>query len=171
MSDIEFPKINRRGLLGGVAKTAALVGGGGIAGFDLAANTTGGVSAAKAAPAISNKAEVKPGDLDEYYAFFSGGQSGEVRVLGLPSMREFARIPVFNRCSSTGWGLTNESRRVLTEGLLPATRNFLKIAAGRTTTATSIIHTCPSPTARTTAATSSSTTRRTAGWRAFAATS
>ncbi|GLI95665.1 TAT-dependent nitrous-oxide reductase [Methylocystis echinoides] len=130
MSDIEFPKINRRGLLGGVAKTAALVGGGGVAGFELATNTTVGVNAAKAAPAGANKAEVKPGDLDEYYAFFSGGQSGEVRVLGLPSMREFARIPVFNRCSATGWGLTNESRRVLTEGLLPATRTFLKNRGG-----------------------------------------
>ncbi len=118
MSDIEFPKINRRGLLGGVAKTAALVGGGSVAGFELATNTTVGVNTAKAATAASGKAEVKPGDLDEYYAFFSGGHSGEVRVLGLPSMREFARIPVFNRCSATGWGQTNESRRVLTEGLL-----------------------------------------------------
>src|SRR3974390_2643162 len=46
MSDNEFPTSNTRGLLGGAAKTAALVGGGGVAGFELASNTTVGVSAA-----------------------------------------------------------------------------------------------------------------------------
>ena len=114
--------VSRRDLLGGTATVAAMAGlaGAGIAGG--VALTSGGGSAQAAS--VPNKAEVKPGELDEYYMFHSGGQSGEVRIVGMPSMRELIRIPVFNRCSATGWGQTNESKKILAEGLLPETRAY-----------------------------------------------
>jgi nitrous-oxide reductase len=136
MSDNENGKgVSRRTLLGTTAAAAGVGLAGGVAfgtdgkGFVTAADAqtkTAAPKAPAARPAVLQKAEVAPGELDEYYTFFSSGQSGEMRIVGLPSMRELMRVPVFNRCSATGWGQTNESLKVLTEGLLPETREFLK---------------------------------------------
>jgi nitrous-oxide reductase len=128
--------LSRRQVLG-TSAAAAAAGATGLAG-GLALTADGAVSSAQAQnrppaqarPAVANKHEVKPGELDEYYVFFSSGQTGEIRIVGCPSMRELMRIPVFNRDSATGWGQTNESRKVLTEGLLPETREFLKDKGG-----------------------------------------
>lgn len=117
----EVSNVSRRQLLGGSAKLAAIAGAasvGGIAGM--------GIMTPKAAEAaIKAKYHVGPGDLDEYYGFWSSGQAGELRILGMPSMRELMRVPVFNRCSASGWGQTNESRKILRDGLLPETKKFL----------------------------------------------
>ena len=137
MSDNENGKsVSRRTLLGTTAAAAGvgLAGGVGLSsdGRGLVTSADAQTKAAPKAPAHSavQKTEVAPGDLDEYYVFFSSGQSGEMRIVGLPSMRELMRVPVFNRCSATGWGQTNESLKVLTEGLQPETREFLKTRGG-----------------------------------------
>ena len=124
--DNEGLGVTRRGLLGGTAKVAALAGVGGVAAGAGAAGLS--VIAPDARAAEAGSASVAPGELDEYYGFWSSGQSGEVRIIGIPSMRELMRIPVFNRCSATGWGHTNESLKILTDGLLPETKQYLASA-------------------------------------------
>ena len=134
LSGVAPDGISRRNLIGSTAKLAGIAGAGAIGGAGL-----GGLAREafaqqaerrQGAAAAPSSTDVRPGDLDEYYGFCSSGQTGEVRIMGLPSMREIMRIPVFNRDSATGWGLTNESRKVLTEGLLPASRKFLETRGG-----------------------------------------
>jgi nitrous-oxide reductase len=56
---------------------------------------------------------VAPGDLDEYYLFYSGGHSGNVYVAGVPSMRHISTIPVFTPYPATGYGFDKESKEML----------------------------------------------------------
>lgn len=100
--------ISRRGFLGASAASVATA-----AGLGLTAVMTPAEFAAAADKVRANAHHaVEPGQLDEYYGFWSGGHSGEVRIMGVPSMRELMRIPVFNIDSATGWGLTNESKAI-----------------------------------------------------------
>ena len=110
--------LSRRGLMTATA-AGTFAAGSGLAGGLL----SGGVRKAEAAG--SPKVNLEPGELDPYYGFWSSGQAGELRILGFPSMRELMRVPVFNRCSATGWGQTNESLKILTEGLTEETKTFL----------------------------------------------
>ncbi len=108
------PQLTRRGMLGATATGAAL-----------ATATGGGLLASGGKAQAAEGVNLAPGELDEYYGFWSSGQTGELRIMGFPSMRELMRVPVFNRCSATGWGQTNESLKILNENLLPETKEFL----------------------------------------------
>ena len=120
----DHSSFSRRELLSGTAKAATL------AGISAAGGLAAGTAFAPSPAEAANKSNIAPGDLDDYYGFWSSGQAGEVRIVGVPSMRELMRIPVFNRCSASGWGLTNESRKILTEGLLPQTKKHLADKGG-----------------------------------------
>jgi len=126
VDDVKRAGLNRRQMLGATVGGAALTAGGGTAALlGGGAALTAGTAATSASAATGGKVELAPGELDPYYGFWSSGQTGELRIMGFPSMRELMRVPVFNRCSATGWGQTNESLKVMTEGLLPETRDFL----------------------------------------------
>lgn len=74
-----------------------------------------------AAGDAAQKVYVQPGQLDEYYSFFSGGFSGQIGVYGLPSCRLLKVIPVFAVNAENGYGFSEESKAMLnsTHGFIP----------------------------------------------------
>ena len=62
------------------------------------------------------KTYVPTGKRDEFVAFSSGGQSGQVIVYGIPSMRILKYIGVFTPEPWQGYGYDEESKAVLAQG-------------------------------------------------------
>lgn len=69
----------------------------------------------------AQKVYVAPGKYDEFYAFLSGGFSGQLATYGLPSGRLLRVLPVFSVNPETGYGYTEESKPMLntSHGFVP----------------------------------------------------
>ncbi len=69
----------------------------------------------------ASRVYVAPGQFDEFYAFLSGGFSGQVSVYGLPSGRLLKVIPVFSVDAEKGYGFNEETKPLLNSsfGFLP----------------------------------------------------
>lgn len=61
----------------------------------------------------AEKVYVAPGEHDEYYAFISGGFSGQLAIHGLPSGRLFKVIPVFSQDAEKAYGYNEETKPLL----------------------------------------------------------
>jgi nitrous-oxide reductase len=72
---------------------------------DQGKNSSNGALSSSAA----EKVYVAPGEQDEFYAFLSGGYSGNLTVYGLPSGRMFKEIPVFSQFPTSGYGYSEET--------------------------------------------------------------
>lgn len=69
----------------------------------------------------ASRVYVAPGQHDEFYAFMSGGFSGQIGVYGLPSGRLFKVIPVFSLDPEKGYGFNEETKPLLmtSHGFIP----------------------------------------------------
>lgn len=62
---------------------------------------------------VAERVYVAPGEHDDFYAFVSGGFSGQLSVYGLPSGRLFKVIPVFSQDAEKAWGYNEETKPML----------------------------------------------------------
>ena len=62
---------------------------------------------------VADRVYVAPGEHDEFYAFVSGGYSGQLAVYGLPSGRLFRVIPVFSVDAEKAYGFNEETKPML----------------------------------------------------------
>jgi nitrous-oxide reductase len=110
---IETVPNGRRGFLGKSAMLGLASAGVGMALAGCKQDAPATKVAAAAPGAAPGGHDVTPGQLDDYYCFSSAGHGGEARVIGLPSGRTLKRIPVFNIDCMVGWGITNESKKIM----------------------------------------------------------
>jgi nitrous-oxide reductase len=62
-----------------------------------------GAAARSSRTAAAEQVYVAPGEHDKYYGFLSGGQSGSVFVVGIPSGRLIREIPIFEPRAAYGY--------------------------------------------------------------------
>ncbi len=84
-------------------------------------NNTSNSKSGALAGNVAEKVYVAPGEHDEFYAFISGGFSGQLSVYGLPSGRLFKVIPVFSQDAEKAYGYNEETKPMLntSHGFVP----------------------------------------------------
>ena len=84
-------------------------------------NGTSSKTGSALSSSAAEKVYVAPGEHDEFYAFISGGFSGQLAVYGLPSGRLFKVIPVFSQDAEKAWGYNEETKPMLetSHGFIP----------------------------------------------------
>jgi len=84
-------------------------------------NTSSNSKSGALASSAAEKVYVAPGEHDEFYAFVSGGFSGQLAVYGLPSGRLFKVIPVFSQDAEKAYGYNEETIPMLntSHGFIP----------------------------------------------------
>ncbi|MGB7784506.1 MAG: Sec-dependent nitrous-oxide reductase [Salinimicrobium sp.] len=90
-------------------------------GFSSCNSTESGSKEGALASSAAEKVYVAPGEHDDYYAFVSGGFSGQLAVYGLPSGRLFKVIPVFSQDAEKAYGYNEETKPMLetSHGFVP----------------------------------------------------
>jgi nitrous-oxide reductase len=73
----------------------------------------GGSKSGALTSSAANRVFIPPGEHDEFYAFMSGGFSGQLAVHGLPSGRLFKVIPVFSVDAEKAYGFNEETKPML----------------------------------------------------------
>jgi nitrous-oxide reductase len=126
------PKVSRRSALGMMAGGVAV----GAVGARLGFQSSGGgelaeiadqrgLDGAEARAALMTY--VPGGQYDEYLIVSSGGHSGQLYIIGVPSMRLLKAIPVFTPDAWQGYGFgTDQGDTVLVEGSDPTKSNELR---------------------------------------------
>jgi nitrous-oxide reductase len=101
-----------------VLSAAAAVATGAVLFHACAPTQNAGIGTAADAP---SRVYVAPGSYDDYYAFMSGGFSGQLAVYGIPSGRLLKVIPVFAQNAENGYGYNAETKEMLntTFGYVP----------------------------------------------------
>ncbi|GAA3564187.1 Sec-dependent nitrous-oxide reductase [Snuella lapsa] len=89
--------------------------------FLTSCNNTANSNAGALSSSAAEKVYVAPGEHDEFYAFISGGFSGQLSVYGLPSGRLFKVIPVFSQDAEKAYGYNEETKPMLntSHGFVP----------------------------------------------------
>ncbi len=109
-----------RAILRGVAMSAAMGLGVAFSGASWGAETLQDVMKARGLTEkdvlAAAKTYVPTGKRDEFIAFSSGGQSGQLIVYGIPSMRILKYVAVFTPEPWQGYGYDDESKAVLAQG-------------------------------------------------------